>query len=108
MVSSAPVVSPTPIICTTIGGNTAVSLRGTAIVSPRSMLLRVDMTASSMIALPDVRAVISRPSRIGTPELMSVASVRQKRATAILRRISPRIGIRSVMRSMTRRPPVVW
>ena len=65
------------------------------------------MTASSMTALPDVRAVISRPSRIGTPELMSVASVRQNRATAIFRRMSPRIGIFSIVPSTTRLPPSV-
>jgi hypothetical protein len=53
-VSSAPVASPTPIICTTIGGNTPVSFSGAEIVSPRSMLLRVVMIASSMIALPAV------------------------------------------------------
>ena len=45
-----------------------------------------------MMALPAVRAVMSRPSRIGTPDAISVDSVRQNRATAILRRIGPRIG----------------
>ncbi len=102
--SSAPVASPTPIICVTIGGNTAVSLSGTAIVSPRSMLLRVTMIASSTIALPEVFAVISSPSRIGTPELMSVDSVRQKRATAIFRMMLPSTGIFSDTRSIVRRP----
>ena len=53
------------------------------------MLFRVVMMPSSTIALPAVLAVISRPSRIGTPELISVDSVRQNRATAILRRIMP-------------------
>ena len=47
---------------------------------------------------------MSRPSRIGTPDAISVDSVRQNRATAILRRIGPRIGIFSVIASMTRRP----
>ena len=42
-----------------------------------------------MMALPAVRAVMSRPSRIGTPEASSVDSVRQNRATAILRKIDP-------------------
>ena len=92
MVSSAPVASPTPIIWVTIDGNTLVSLSGAAIVSPRSMLLRVTMIASSTIALPAVLAVISSPSRIGTPELIRVESVRQKRATAILRMILPSTG----------------
>ena len=104
MVSSAPVASPTPIICVTIGGKTAVSFSGTAIVSPRSMLFRVTMIASSTIALPAVFAVISRPSRIGTPELMSVDSVRQKRATAILRRMLPSTGSLREILSIVRRP----
>ena len=56
------------------------------------MLVRVFWIASSITAFPAVRAVMSSPSRIGTPELMSVDSVRQKRATAILRRIRPRMG----------------
>ena len=68
------------------------------------MLLRVAMIASSTIALPAVFAVISRPSRIGTPELISVDSVRQNRATAILRRMLPRTGIFSTIASTTRRP----
>ena len=50
-----------------------------------------------MIALPDVLAVMSRPSRIGTPDAISVDSVRQNRATAILRMIGPRIGIFSMI-----------
>ena len=70
------------------------------------MLLRVTMTASSTIELPAVFAVISRPSRIGTPELISVDRVRQKRATAILRMMMPRIGIFSMIASTTRRPVV--
>ncbi len=62
------------------------------------------MMPSSMIAFPEVLAVISRPSRIGTPEEVSVANVRQKRATAIFLRISPRTGSFSRTPSMTRRP----
>ena len=68
------------------------------------MLLRVTITASSTIELPDVRAVISRPSRIGTPELISVDNVRQKRATAIFRRMRPSTGAFSIVASTTRRP----
>ena len=79
-------------------------MSGAAIVSPRSMLLRVTITASSTIELPAVLAVISRPSRMGTPEAMSVESVRQNRATAIFRRMLPRIGTFSMIASMTRRP----
>jgi hypothetical protein len=40
------------------------------------------MTVRSTTRLPAERAVMSRPSRIGTPEEMSVPSVRVKRATA--------------------------
>ena len=65
------------------------------------------MMESSIIALPAVFAVISRPSRIGTPEEMSVASVRQNLATATFFSSSPRIGSLSMMRSITRRPPWV-
>ena len=76
-------------------------------VLPLSTLLRVSMMASSTMALPAVRAVMSRLSRIGTPEDVSVASVRQNRATAILRRIMPMIGALSMRPSMTRRPRCV-
>ena len=69
-------------------------------VSPRSMLLRVFRIASSTTELPDVLAVMSRPSRMGTPELSSVDSVRQKRATAIFRIRRPSTGILSMMPSI--------
>ncbi|MND07974.1 hypothetical protein D3C83_303070 [compost metagenome] len=65
------------------------------------------MIACSMTALPDVLAVMSRPSRMGTPELSSVASVRQNRATATFRRILPMSGSRSIVRSTRIRPAVV-
>ena len=58
-------------------------------LSPRSMLRRVASSASSTTALPQVEAVMSSPSRIGTPDAMSVPSVRQNRATAIFRRSGP-------------------
>jgi hypothetical protein len=60
-----------------------------------------------MIMLPEVRAVISIPSRMGTPELVRVPSVRQKRATAVFLRISPRTGIFRRKESIWRRPAVV-
>ena len=74
-------------------------------VIPPSTPLRTAMIASSTMALPAVRAVISRPSRMGTPEEISVARVRQNRATAIFCMRMPRIGILSTIRSTTRRPP---
>ena len=104
MVSRAPVCSPTLIICTTMDGKTPVSSRGPAMVLPSSMLLRVAMMASSMIAFPEVRAVISRPSRIGTPDWIRVPRVRQKRATEILRIRSPSTGSFRVNWSICRRP----
>src|SRR5258708_7935728 len=107
MVSSAPVASPTLIIWTTMGGNTLVSLSGAAIVSPRSMLLRVDMIASSTMMLPAVLAVISSPSRIGTPDEISVESVRQNRATAFFLRMSPIMGALSANASTMCLPPLV-
>ena len=61
-------------------------------VLPSSTDFRVFRMASSTMALPEVRAVMSRPSRMGTPEETSVASVRQKRATAIFLRTRPKTG----------------
>jgi hypothetical protein len=55
--------------------------------------------ASSMTAFPEVCAVISRQSRIGTPLEMRVAMVLVKRATAILRSSGPKIGIFNSTRS---------
>ena len=40
MVSIAPVASPTPIICTTIGGKTFVSASGPAMFLPSEILAR--------------------------------------------------------------------
>ena len=54
-----------------------------------------------MTALPAVRAVMSRPSRIGTPEEINVPSVRVNRATAILRSSMPISGSFSKRASMT-------
>ena len=62
------------------------------------------MIASAITLLPAVRAVISRPPRMGTPEEMSVPSVRVKRATEPLSRTSPSTGMRIMNRSTTRWP----
>ncbi len=105
--SSAPVSSPTEIICTTIGGKTLDWRSGAEIVSPSRMLARAAMIASSITLLPAVRAVISRPVRIGTPEAISVPSVRVKRATEPLRSTSPSTGIRSSSLSICILPPSV-
>ena len=57
--------------------------------------------------LPEVRAVMSSDCRIGTPEESRVESVRENLATAIFRKMSPRIGIFKINASMNRRPPGV-
>jgi hypothetical protein len=45
-----------------------------------------------MTTLPEVRAQMSRASRMGTPDWRSVPSVRVKLATAILRNVGPMTG----------------
>ena len=58
--------------------------------------------ASSITTLPAAWPVISMACRMGTPEVMSVPSVRAKRAMASLRTISPMpMGTRSLKRSQT-------
>src|SRR5207244_12611688 len=73
-------------------GKTPDSLNGSTIVRPSSIAFRTFIKASSRTALPDVRAVIAKPSRMGTPDVIRVPKVRVKRATAILRSSMPRIG----------------
>ena len=53
-----------------------------------------------MTRLPAVLAVISSPSRIDTPDEISVPSVRVKRDTADLRSTSPSTGTLSSKPSM--------
>ena len=60
--------------------------------------------AFSTTAFPEVRAVMSRPSRMGTPLEISVPSVRVKRATAILRSNGPTSGIFRTIVSIAMRP----
>ena len=74
---------------------------------PASTDFLTPMIASSTTAFPAVLAVISRPSRIGTPDAVSVASVRQNRATAIFFMMSPRTGVFRMSPSITRRPRYV-
>ena len=69
-------------------------------VRPSSIALRTFNNASSNTAFPEVRAVIESPSRIGTPEVISVPNVLVKRATAILRSKFPITGIFSKMLSV--------
>ena len=90
-----------------MGGNTPDSLSGPDIVSPPAIEAREFMTASWMTRFPAVFAVISRPSKIDTPDDTNVPSVRVKRATAAFRCRSPRIGKTSISLSMASRPPSV-
>ena len=60
--------------------------------------------ARSTTALPEVRAVMSKPSRMGTPLEIKVPSVRVKRATAIFRISMPISGIFKTMVSIAMRP----
>src|SRR2546426_2443387 len=78
-----------------MGGNTLDFCSGPAMVSPPAMDARDSITALWITMLPAVRAVISRPSRIDTPDEMRVPSVRVKRDTAALRSTSPSTGVRS-------------
>src|SRR5437660_166820 len=102
-----PVCSPTAIMEITIGGNTLDLASGWAIVSPPAIDARDSITALWITILPAVRAVISRPSRIDTPEEISVPSVRVKRDTADVRSTSPSTGSRISMRAISSRPRAV-
>src|SRR5260370_32581735 len=102
-----PVCSPREIIGITIGGNTFDLASGAAIVSPPAIEARDSMTALWITMFPAVRAVISRPSRIDTPDEIRVPSVRVKRDTAALRSTSPRMGVLRSSESICSRPGAV-
>src|SRR4029078_9792473 len=80
---------------------------GAAMVSPPAIDWRDSMTAVGITMLPAVLAVISSPSRIDTPEEISVPSVRVKRDTADFRRMSPSTGALSIRPSIWSLPPEV-
>src|SRR3989442_14738031 len=65
----------------TMGVNTLDFCSGPAMVSTPAMDAGDSITALWITMLPAVRAVISRPSRIDTPDEMRVPSVRVKRDT---------------------------
>src|SRR2546426_10752356 len=88
-----PVCSPTEIIEITIGGNTFDLASGAAMVSPPANEARDSITALWVTMFPAGRALISRASRIETPEEISGPSVRVNRDTAALRRAAPRHGV---------------
>src|SRR6267378_216500 len=67
MASIAPVCSPTAIICVTMPGNTSDSFKGSVSDLPSSSDFLTFCKALSTTALPAVLAVMSRPSRMGTP-----------------------------------------
>ena len=104
MLSSAPVCSPTPIICTTIGGIRPVSISGVAMSLPSEICSRAYMMPACTTVLPAVLATISIASRIGTPDVSSVPMVRVKRATTTLRSTGPSTGAFSSMPSNVSRP----
>ena len=60
--------------------------------------------AFSITALPEVRAVMSIASSMGTPLVISVPSVRVKRATPIFRIRAPSIGSFRTRVSISIRP----
>src|SRR5437763_5558735 len=91
----------------TIGGNTPDFFSGAEIVSPPAIDARDSMIASCTTRLPDVFAVISRPSRIDTPDEIIVPSVRVKRDTADFRITSPSTGTLSIIWSTLSAPFVV-
>ncbi len=88
----------------TIGGKTPEAFSGSASVLPAVTAARHCMTAFSTTLLPAVRAVMRRPSRIGTPEDTRVPRVRVKRATATLRISVPMTGSLRRRASMMDRP----
>ncbi len=87
-----------------MAGKTGVLLSGSARVPPAVTWVRASITDFSTTRLPEARAVMRRPSRIGTPEAMRVPSVRVKRATAILRMSMPTTGTFNMKVSMTMLP----
>ena len=76
----------------TIGGNTFAFARGSARVLPPVTAFLTSIIAASITLLPAVFAVISSPSSIGTPLLVSVPRVLVNLATATLLRSTPNIG----------------
>ena len=91
-------------MCTTIGGNTVLPFSGSDSVRPVVTAARACITVASTTRLPADRAVMSSPSRIGTPDEMSVPSVRVNRATATLRISIPMTGTFKRNASMTLLP----
>jgi hypothetical protein len=85
-------------------GNTPETSRGWEMFSPPEMLVRAVIIASATTLLPAVFEVILSPSRMATPLYTSVPSVLVKRAMAILRWSCPKMGIDSLIWSMTRWP----
>src|SRR5436305_1409487 len=62
-------------MCTTIGGNTVLPFSGSDSVRPEVTAVRACITVASTTRLPADRAVMRSPSRMGTPDEMSVPSV---------------------------------
>ena len=89
----------------TIAGKAESSDSGWEIGMLSWTLSRTSIRDCSTTQLPEVEAVISSARMMSTPAATSVDSMREKRASVILRTVLPIfIGSRSFTRSQTRRP----
>src|SRR5579863_7376508 len=88
-------------------GKTSDSFSGSVRLLPSSSDLRTFISERSTTALPAVLAVISSPSRMGTPLAISVPNVRVNRATAIFRITIPTTGSFKIIVSSANRPCAV-
>ena len=81
-----------------------VSESGSAIDRPSLMACLVFINASSTTTFPADLLTIFKPSRIGTPELIMVAIVRENLATATFFMTGPKIGALRMAESMIQWP----
>ena len=108
MVSTAPVSSPTPSICTTMGGNTACFSSGPAMLSPSLTLSWTSVTARLMTTLLTVSETMSRDWRMGTRDRNRTERVLANRDRACLWNRLPKMGTRSLSASTAARPAGVF
>jgi len=102
--SSAPVVSPTATIETTILGKMSPSPSGSENFEPCSMRVRIFRMKASIVLFPDEAAQIFNASIMLTPDVNIDAMVLQKRPTATLRKRLPNPGSFSRRTSKLARP----
>jgi hypothetical protein len=84
-----------------MGGKIPARFKGSAIVSPSRMLALALRMAVSIVLFPDVLETMFNPSKMGTPLLTRVPSVRENRATEIFLNKGPKTGICRRSLSMT-------